>query len=61
MKEENNYRTFAGGEVRFWIEQGSSIQLRAVSGVDPVELTEDEALEIGEALAAMARRLKEIE
>ena len=53
---------FAGDEVCFWLEQESSIQLKAASGHgDPVELTSTEAREIASALIAMALKLDELD
>jgi hypothetical protein len=52
---------FSDGDVYFWIEQDTSIHLKALSGSDPVELTADDAKEIGEALIATARRLSELD
>ena len=58
MSAKPKIQSFAGGEVQFWIEQDSSIQLRAVSSHgDPVELTADEAREVAAALIAAAERL----
>ncbi len=45
-------------EAYMWIENGSSIHLKAVSPYgDPIELTADEAREIGEALLKLAAQL----
>jgi hypothetical protein len=53
---------FAGGEVYFWLEQDSSIHLKAVSAHgDPVELTADDAREIAAALIATAQRLDDLD
>jgi hypothetical protein len=52
---------FSDGEVYLWIEQGTSIHIKAVSGgCDPVELNEHEAEDLGNALIEMARLLREI-
>jgi len=46
---------FSGGEVYFWIEQGTSIHLRArTQHGDPVELSSEEAREIAEMLMQSA-------
>ncbi|MGA2065888.1 MAG: hypothetical protein ABSG86_13020 [Thermoguttaceae bacterium] len=48
------------GEVKLWIEQGSSIHIKAVTKHgDPVELNEGEADELGETLIEMARLLRD--
>ena len=45
-----------------WIEQGTSIHLKAVSEHgDPLELTASEARAIGEKLVELARRLDELD
>jgi len=44
--------------VRIWIEQGSSIHIKAATtSNDPVELSESEALEIAEVLRSFANRI----
>jgi len=57
MSAEKHIQEFAGGEVCFWLEDESSIHLKAVSGSDPVELTAREARQIATALLATAERL----
>ncbi len=58
MSNEQQIHKFAGGDVCFWLEQESSIHLKAVSGSsDPVELTADEVREIASALIATAQKL----
>jgi hypothetical protein len=58
MSTEKEVHSFSDNEVYFWIEQESSIHLKAASPHgDPVELTADEAREIGAALMAAADRL----
>ncbi len=54
---ENQIYKLCGGEVAVWIEQGSSIHLKAVAGTDPVELTEEEARELGKILHSLANKL----
>lgn len=53
---------FADGCVYFWIEQGTSIHLKASSPHhDPVELTAEEAREIALALLETARLLDSLD
>jgi hypothetical protein len=49
-----NYAEFAGGEVRAWTDQGD-IVLKAVSGADPVEMTETDAEELAAWLLERVR------
>jgi hypothetical protein len=59
MSDHSDLTEFSNGEVRFWIEQESSIHLKAVtSHGDPVELTATEAESIATALLAAARKLE---
>lgn len=61
MSSKQQVQKFAGGEVYFWLEQ-ESIHLKAASGHgDPVELTANEARQIGSALIAMAQKLDELD
>jgi hypothetical protein len=63
VDDERAYRFVSdGGDVCAWIEQASSIHLRAAdpSG-DPVELTAAEACEIAGALIRLAERLRQLE
>jgi len=61
MSIERQVQRFAGGDVFLWLEQESSIHLKAISGHgDPVELTADEAREIAAALIATAQKLDEL-
>jgi hypothetical protein len=53
MSTERHIQEFAGGEVCFWLEQESSIHLKAVSGSDPVELTARALLATAERLEAL--------
>ena len=57
MTANKHIQEFAGGEVRFWLEQESSIHLKAISGSDPVELTAQEARKLAEALLVTANQL----
>ncbi|KKI35053.1 hypothetical protein VI03_30515 [Burkholderia vietnamiensis] len=53
-----DYFETSDGAVRIWIEQGSSIHIKAVTKEnDPVELSESEALEIAEVLKQFASRI----
>jgi hypothetical protein len=46
-------------DVRAWVEQGSSIHLKAVTASgDPVELTVDEARAVADALLRLAAALE---
>jgi hypothetical protein len=49
-----------GGSVRVWAEPDGPIMLKAVeqSG-DPVELNENEAIELADLLSSLARRISE--
>ncbi|MCS4259521.1 hypothetical protein EDF83_3259 [Pseudomonas protegens] len=60
MSVDNTTDYFESSEsaVRLWIEQGSSIHLKAISPHnDPVELTAEQALELAQALQRLASRL----
>jgi len=61
MGTDEQIQKFAGGEVYLWLEQESSIQLKAVSGSDPIELTANEARKIAAALIETADRLDVID
>ncbi|MGZ4962097.1 MAG: hypothetical protein ACXWDN_17185 [Limisphaerales bacterium] len=61
MSIEKQVKRFAGDEVYFWLEQESSIHLKAVSGTDPVELTATEARKIGAALIETADKLDKVD
>jgi hypothetical protein len=61
MSSKNQIHRFAGGDVYFWLEQDSSIHLKAVSGTDPVELTAHEAREIAAALLSTAQQLDDLD
>ncbi|MSR64709.1 MAG: hypothetical protein EXS18_02890 [Verrucomicrobiae bacterium] len=61
MPLDKSIRKFSGGEVYFWIEQGSSIHLKAVSGTDPVELSSKETREIAKALLDLAVELEALD
>jgi hypothetical protein len=58
MGDATSVKKFSDGDVYLWIEQESSIHLKAVTQHgDPVELTEREAEELGRTLIEMARYL----
>ena len=61
MNDKYPVHKFAGGDVYFWLEQESSIMLKAVSKADPVELTACEAREIAEALLFVAKELENLD
>ncbi len=61
MSTEKQLQEFAGGDVYFWLEQDSSIMLKATSKGDPVELGAEEAREIGEALIVLAQKLEALD
>jgi hypothetical protein len=44
-------------EVRLWIEDSSSIHIKAVSSGDPVELNEDEASELADVLNRFVKQI----
>ncbi len=53
-----DYFESCDGTVRVWIEQGSSIHIKAVAKEnDPVELSESEAMQIAEVLRQFASRV----
>jgi hypothetical protein len=57
-KSDQDYFETSDGAVRIWIEQGSSIHIKAVTKEnDPVELSESEAIEIAEVLRDFASRI----
>jgi hypothetical protein len=52
-----NRELWQPGDVTLWVEQDSSIQLRAITGQgDPVELSPDEAGRVAHTLLACAER-----
>ena len=56
--ENKDYFELPDGEVYFWIEQNSSIQLKAISEFnDPVDLSGDQALMIANALNYFAGKI----
>jgi hypothetical protein len=61
MSTECQVQKFAGGDVYFWLEQDSSIMLKATSKGDPVELGAEEVREIAAALIEMAQKLEALD
>ena len=61
MSTESQVQQFADGDLYFWLEQDSSIMLKATSNGDPVELGAEEAREIGEGLRALAKKLEALD
>jgi hypothetical protein len=63
VNEKFPIRKFANGEIYFWIEQESSIHIKAAvkNYNDPVEIGHEEAREIAEALLEMADQLKKLD
>lgn len=65
QSQNNNttsHHVFAGGEVSVWIEQGTSIQLKAVSSHgDPVELTAEQALEVAAKMKELADMIETVD
>ncbi|MFD1838157.1 hypothetical protein [Paracidovorax cattleyae] len=56
--DEQTFFESNNGEVNFWIEQESSIHLKAVTrDSDPVEISAEEAMEIAEKLKAFALQI----
>jgi hypothetical protein len=59
MNKNNEVLTFDGGNVYMWIEQNSSIMLKAAVKEfnDPVELTSEEARLIAKSILTLAEQL----
>ena len=59
--EKNKYKEFDNGNVSMWVEQDSSIMLKANDKVynDPVELSGKQAIEIAKYLLFLADDLKQ--
>ena len=50
----------SNGEIKLWIEQGSSIHLKSITNYgDPVELSSDEAIELADLLMEMAKSISD--
>lgn len=57
-ESEQNYFETSDGAIRIWIEQGTSIHMKAVTSEDdPVELSEAEAIEVSEVLKRFANKI----
>ena len=62
MDAETKSHSFSEGDVRFWIELGASIHLKAADfHGDPVELTAEEAKRIAMKLLEAADRLAQLD
>ena len=61
MSSKHQIHRFAGGNVYFWLEQDSSIHLKALSETDPVELTAEDAREFAAALISTAQQLDDLD
>jgi len=63
VNEKSPVKAFADGDIYFWIEQSSSIHIKAAARNygDPVELTAHEARRIGEALIETAAELEKLD
>ena len=54
MKNENSeLLTLAGGEITLWCEYDGPIMIKAISGIDPVEINANEARSLIKALEIM--------
>lgn len=57
--EQEQKKVYVVGEACLWLEQESSIHMKAVSKFgDPIELTGDEALELAKILQELGERLQ---
>jgi len=55
MEDKNGIASFSNGEITVWIEQSSSVHIRAVSPHgDPVELSSEETKELALHLLRVA-------
>jgi hypothetical protein len=62
MHNGGEHRMFEIGRVYLWLEQKSSIHLKAVLAFgDPLELTHEKALELAEVLEKLAAELRQLE
>lgn len=60
MKKNSDIHELADGDVRVWINEGGAISLKAVdSHGDPIELSEDEAMEISLVLQKLVAKLRD--
>ncbi len=59
MTHDNEIITLANGDITLWLEQDSSIHIRAVSQRgDPVELNSEEAKELADRLLRLASTIE---
>jgi hypothetical protein len=62
MNANPEIHSFSDGEVTFWIEQGETIHLKAVSPHgDPTELTEAEAKKLALALLDAVNQIETLD
>ena len=55
MENKSDVRSFSNGEITIWVEQNSSIQIKATSPHgDPIELSCEEAKELAQHLLRLA-------
>ena len=60
MVENNDISEISDGDVRIWINEGGAISLKAADSYgDPVELSEEEALELVGVLQKLVARLRD--
>jgi hypothetical protein len=58
-ENKNKVHKFSNGEIYFWVEQESSIMLKAVTSFgDPVELEGKEAIELAKALLEAVKKIE---
>jgi hypothetical protein len=56
---ESNVVYVADGDIKFWIENGSSLMIRAITKFgDAVELSSEEALELSNKLVEYANQIR---
>jgi hypothetical protein len=56
---ERNVIYIADGDIKFWIENGSSLMIKAITKFgDPVELSSEEALELANKLSEYANQIR---
>ena len=54
---DNSVQEFAGGDIALWLGEGGSVMLKVRQGRynDPIELSEEEALELANALMRLSK------
>ncbi|MEC4723585.1 hypothetical protein RY831_31085 [Noviherbaspirillum sp. CPCC 100848] len=58
LNTSEEYYESSDSTIRIWIEQGTSIHMKVITKTnDPVELSEEEALEISDVLKKFAKRI----